>query len=267
MWRWTSAYSISSAVSASAACSRAVAAFDAASRRASSSSRAGSRRLSSACTSASMSAAALVSCSIWWRSNATCCCSRPFSSSLACAASRAAVVAAVRLGQLEAQPLERRLELGQRRGGGRFAQPRILEPGARRFDGLAEQPVAAGELHLLPAPQLFPQPLVAAGLGRLPLQRAPLLLDLVDDVVDARQVLLRGFELQLGGAAAALVLGDAGRFLDQLTAIGRAGAENLADLALLDHGVGLHAQAGVHQQVLHVAEAAVLAVDQVFALA
>ena len=58
-----------------------------------------------------------------------------------------------------------------------------------------------------------------------------------------------------------------GGFFDQLPAIGRARAEDLADLSLLDDGVGLDAEAGVHQQVLHVAQAADLAVDQVFALA
>ncbi len=115
-------------------------------------------------------------------------------------------------------------------------------------------PIALRELHLLPAPQLFAQPLVAPRLRGLPLQRAALLLDLEDDVVDARQVLLRGLELQLRGAAAALVLRHAGRFLDQLAPIGRPRAQDLADLALLDDGVGLDAEARVHQQVLHVAQ-------------
>ena len=153
------------------------------------------------------------------------------------------------------------------RGGRGFAGARIREPRPRRLDRLAEQPVALRELHLLPAPQLLAQPLVAPRLRRLPLQRAALLLDLEDDVVDAREVLLRRFELQLRGAAAALVLGDAGRLFDQLPPVGRPRAEDLADLPLLDDRVGLDAQPGVHQQVLHVAQPAGLAVDQVFALA
>ena len=41
----------------------------------------------------------------------------------------------------------------------------------------------------------------------------------------------------------------------------------MADLALLDDGVGLRAEAGVHQQIVDVAQPADLAVDQVFALA
>src|SRR5204862_2277548 len=135
---------------------------------------------------------------------------------------------------LETQPLERRLDFGEARRRRRFAGPRVGQPGPRRLDRLAEQPMALGELHLLPAPQLVAQPLVAPRLRRLPLQRAALLLDLEDDVVHAREVLLRGLELQLRGAAARLVLGDAGRFLDQLPPIGRPRTEDLANLALLD---------------------------------
>ena len=88
-----------------------------------------------------------------------------------------------------------------------------------RGDQLA---VAPREQDLLPAAQLVAQPLIAARLRRLPLQRAALLLDLEDDVVDAREVLLRRLELQLGGAPARLVLRDARGFLDQLAPIGRA---------------------------------------------
>src|SRR5690606_24829825 len=39
-----------------------------------------------------------------------------------------------------------------------------------------------------------------------------------------------------------------------------------SDLSLLDDGVGLHADAGVHQQILHVAQADHVAVDEVLAL-
>src|SRR6185436_9314753 len=59
----------------------------------------------------------------------------------------------------------------------------------------------------------------------------------------------------------------AGRFFDQLPAIGRLRAEDLADLALLDDGVALYADADVHEDVLHVAQADGVAVDQVLALA
>ena len=174
---------------------------------------------------------------------------------------------AVRLHQLEAQPFERRFELGEPGGGRRLAFACARELGSRRLDRLAEHAVLLRELHLLPPPQLFAQPLVATRLGRLALQRAALLLDLEHDVVDARQVLLRGFELQLRRATPALVLRDARGLFDELPAVGRSRAQDLPDLALLDHRIGLHAHAGVHQEVLHVAQPAHLAVDQVLALA
>ena len=60
--------------------------------------------------------------------------------------------------------------------------------------------------------------------------------------------------LEVGGAPARLVLGDAGRFLDQLPPIGRPRAENQADLALLDDGVTLHADADVLDRVRRVAD-------------
>src|SRR5262249_53076413 len=82
---------------------------------------------------------------------------------------------------------------------------------------------------------------------------------------DALQVLLRGLELQLRRAAPRLVFRHAGRFLDQLPAIRRTGAQDLADLPLLDHRIRLDAETRVHQQVLHVFQAHDLAVDQVFA--
>src|SRR6185437_10418450 len=97
-----------------------------------------------------------------------------------------------------------------------LALARLAEAGPRRLDGFGELAVLPREQHLFPAAQLVAQPLVAPRLPGLALQRAALLLDLEDDVVDAGEILLRRFELQLGGAAARLVLGDAGGFLDQL---------------------------------------------------
>ena len=121
---------------------------------------------------------------------------------------------------------ERGLDLRHMRRRCRLALARLGEPGARRPDGVGELPIPAREQDLFPPAHLVAKPLVAARLGGLPLQRAALLLDLEDDVVDARQVLLGGFELELGGAAARLVLRDAGRLFDQLAPIGRTGAEN-----------------------------------------
>ncbi len=97
------------------------------------------------------------------------------------------------------------------------------------------------------------------------LERATLLLDLEHDVVHAGEVLLGSFELQLGGAAPGLVLRDAGGLFDQLPSIGWTRAQDLADLALLDDRIGLHTEAGIHEQVLHVPQPDGFAVDQVFA--
>ncbi len=127
--------------------------------------------------------------------------------------------------------------------------------GAQRFDLLRRLLITAGEQQLLPVAQLVAQPLVAARLRGLALQRAELLLQLEDDVFEPRQVLSGGLELELGRAAPRLVLGDARGFLDQLPPVGRPRAENHADLALLDDGVGLGAETGIHQQLVHVAQA------------
>jgi hypothetical protein len=55
---------------------------------------------------------------------------------------------------------------------------------------------------------------VALGLGRLPLERIHLPGDFLQDVVDARQVLLGAFQLGFGQALAGLELGDAGGLFD-----------------------------------------------------
>ena len=168
--------------------------------------------------------------------------------------------------QLDANAGEVVLDFGQPRGGDAFVGARFLQARAGRLDGVRQRAVTPREQHLLPPAHLVAQAGVTAGLGGLPLQRSALLVDFVDDVVEAREVLLRGFELQLGRAAARLVLGDPGGLFDQLAPIGRARAQDHPDLALLDDGVGLLAQAGIHQQFVDVLQPARLAVDQVFAL-
>ena len=173
----------------------------------------------------------------------------------------------VRLGLFDPQPRQIRLDFADPRRRRRLALARLSQPRPRRLDRLRQLAVAPREQHLLPPTQLFAQPLVAARLRRLALERTALLFDLEDDVVDAGEVLLRRLELQLRGAAAGLVLRDARGLLDQLTTIRRPRAEDHPDLALLDDRVGLGAEPGVHHQFVDVAQAAHLAVDQVFALA
>ena len=171
------------------------------------------------------------------------------------------------LDQLDAQPAQIRFDFGDLRGRGRLAHPGVRELRARRRNRLGQLPILARQQDFLAAAQLVAKLLVAPRLAGLPLQRPALLFDLEHDVVDAGQVLPRGFELELRRAAAGLVPGDAGRFFDQLAAIGRPRAQDQANLALLDDGVRLRAEARVHQQLVHVAQAADLAVDQVLALA
>jgi hypothetical protein len=152
-----------------------------------------------------------------------------------------------------------------RRGG--LAVARVGEPRLGGVDVARQRRMAVRELDLLPAAELLAQALVAARPRRLSLQRVALLLDLEDDVVDPRQVLLRRLELQLGGAPARLVLRHPRGFFDQHPPFGRPRRQDLADLPLLDDRVRLDAEAGVHEQIVDVTQAADLSVDQVFALA
>ena len=170
-------------------------------------------------------------------------------------------------GELDPHAAQMRIGFGDVCRRRRLPFARIAEPGSRRFNRLRQLPVLAREQHFLPAPQLVAQLLIPSRLGRLTLERSALLFNFEDDVVDAREVQLRGFQLQFGRTAARLVLRDPGRFLDQLTSIGRTRTENQPDFALLDDRVRLCAETGVHQQVVHVAQPALLAVDEVLAFA
>jgi hypothetical protein len=73
--------------------------------------------------------------------------------------------------------------------------------------------------------------------------------------------------IELRLAATGLVLRDPRRLLDQGPAVGGLGREDLPDLALLDDRVGLRAEAGVHEHLVDVPEAAGPAVHQVLAVA
>ena len=268
MRRFSSPYSDSIRSSSAAAMLLVLLGLAAASRRSASRSRPGSRRASRAASSARTSSARAASDAICSRLNSICCCRRVMSSS-----QRVNGLARSRSPCASASTSEMRMRLksdfgfGHRRRRGGLALARVRQARAQRFDPLRRLLIAAGEQQLLPVPQLVAQPLVAARLRRLALERSELLLELEDDVFEARQVQLRGLELQLGRTAPRLVLRDPRGFLDELAPVGRPRAEDHADLALLDDGVGLGAEPGVHQQLVHVAQPAHLAVDQVFALA
>ncbi len=106
---------------------------------------------------------------------------------------------------------------------------------------------------------------VAAGLPRLPLQRAELHLELPAQVVCPRQVGLRRAQLQLRLMAARMQSGDAGRFLQHRPAILRLGGDQRPDPTLAHHAGGMRPGRQVGEQGLHVARAHLLAVHPVFA--
>ncbi len=141
---------------------------------------------------------------------------------------------------------------------------RALREGSRDLLDLEE---AEAIEHPLEALHLLTHGPIAPRLAGLALQTLELLLHLVDDVVDAKEVLLGCLELEGGLAAARLVLGDPGGLFDERPPIGRLRREDLADLPLLDDGVGLRAEARVHEQLVDVAQSAHLPVHQVLALA
>ena len=110
------------------------------------------------------------------------------------------------------------------------------------------------------------QLLVASRLARLALDGGDLPLDLPQDVGDPDQVLLGGLELPLRLAAPRLVLADPSGLLDEDAALLGASGDDLGDPPLLDDGVALGADAGVAEEVVHVAETTGHLVDQVLGL-
>ena len=162
-------------------------------------------------------------------------------------------------------------EIGLGFGNGRRCQNLALaaagQASPHRLDPLGRFLIAAHEEQFLPVPQLVPEPFVPPRLGRLTFERAELFLQFENDVFEPRQVQLRGLELQLSRPPPRFVLRDPRGFFNQLAPVGGTRAEDHPDLALLDDRVGFGPQAGVHQQFVDVAEAADLAVDQIFALA
>ena len=139
-----------------------------------------------------------------------------------------------------------RVELLRRLGEGRL----VLAPG----DEMGERVVAAdvgGEVA------------VAARLARLALEALDLDVDLLEDVLDPEQVVLRPLEPELRLVAARMEAGNAGRLLEDEPARLGLGGDDLADLALADEGGRARAGGSVGEQELHVARPHFLAVDPV----
>ena len=115
-------------------------------------------------------------------------------------------------------------------------------------------------------PEVGDDRLVAAGLGGLALEGADLALDLFDDVLDTHEVRLSVFQLAERFFFLSLELRDAGGLLEDRAAIFRAVAQDLVDLSLLHDRVGAAAHAGVHEELVDVAEAACGFIDEILAL-
>ena len=124
----------------------------------------------------------------------------------------------------------------------------------------------AGQHYAQPRAQFIAQRAIALGFGGLPLERTHLPGDFLENIVDAGEVLLGLLQAKLGQALFGFEAGNAGCLFDNRPAIMRFGAEQLPDTLLSDNRVRLRPQAGTHEDVLNVAEAAELAVEQVFAV-
>ena len=107
---------------------------------------------------------------------------------------------------------------------------------------------------------------LASDLGLAP-ERLQLSPDLAGEVAQTREVGLHRLELAQRLLFATPVLEDARGLLDEPAALLRRGAQHGVELALPHDHVHLAAETGVAQQLLHVEQAAVVAVDRVLAAA
>src|ERR1019366_4581713 len=137
-----------------------------------------------------------------------------------------------------------------------------------RLGGIAlQQAVLAAQHNAQTGIELDLELAIALGLGCLAFERIHLPGDFLQDVVDARQILLGAFQFGFGEALPSLELGNSGGFFDDAAAVLRLGAEDLADAPLLDDGVAFGTESGADEQILDVAQAGAAAIDEVFAFA
>ena len=141
-----------------------------------------------------------------------------------------------------------------------LAAPVLVERAAQPDDLVGEQP-GAGVAH-----DGGDRRGLAGDLG-LAAERLQLAPDLAGEVGQAREVRLHRVELAERLLLAAAVLQDAGGLLDEAAAVLGARVQHRVELALADDDVHLAAEARVAQQLLHVEQAARLAVDGVLARA
>ena len=115
--------------------------------------------------------------------------------------------------------------------------------------------------------QLVAQEQVLLCLFRLLFQRADLARQLVVQIADAGQIVLGRGQLALGLLLAVAELGDARRFLEDLAPVLALEGQYLVDTALSDAGIAVPPEAGIHEQLVDVTQAAVLFVQVIFTLA
>ena len=116
-------------------------------------------------------------------------------------------------------------------------------------------------------PLLLLERLVAARRGGLALQVAQLLLDLVAQVAEAREVLARLRDAALGLLALLLVARDAGGFLEERAHVLGLRLDHARDHVLLDDRVAARAEARAEEQLRDVLAAAAHAVQEIRRLA
>ena len=98
------------------------------------------------------------------------------------------------------------------------------------------------------------------------LERIHLARDFLKNVVHAGQILFRIFQAGFRQTFLGLELCDSRSLFDDGAAVGRTAAEDLSNASLFDQRIGFWTQAGAHEKFLDVAQAAQLAIEQIFAV-
>ena len=143
---------------------------------------------------------------------------------------------------------ERGFLRGERVLGVGLDEPQPLDLGAGVAQvGIERGPLGVAEVRFQQR-QIAVERLVATGLCRLALEAAELAADFGEDVAEALEIGIGGFELAQRVAALGLVFCDARRFFENRAPVLGAGRQNRVNLALLHDGVGAPADAGVHER-------------------
>ena len=109
--------------------------------------------------------------------------------------------------------------------------------------------------------------LVAFRLFRLPVERGALPLDLLQDILDPEQIVVRRLEPTEGGVPVHLVRHGSCRLLEEGPPVGRFCVEEGCDGPLLDQGVGFPAEPGVEEEAGDIFEATGILIEEILALA